>query len=118
MEGGIGPVAGSSHHSLYFRMPGIKIVSPMTPLEYKNSYNKFLRDKNVYYFSEHRGSYDNTEELPDVLIRRPDFVILAISITRFEAKVPKILAKKGIKVSLINLLWIKPLKLIKSNPKY
>ena len=114
MEGGIGPVAGSSHHSLYFRMPGIKIVSPMTPLEYKNSYNKFLRDKNVYYFSEHRGSYDNTEELPDVLIKHPDFVILAISITRFEAKKSlKILAKKGIKVSLINLLWIKPLKISK-----
>ena len=31
MEGAIGPVAGSSHHSLYYRMPGIRIVSPMTP---------------------------------------------------------------------------------------
>ena len=29
MEGSIGPVAGSSHHSLYYRMPGIKIASPM-----------------------------------------------------------------------------------------
>ena len=34
MEGGIGPVAGSSHHSLYYRMPGVKIASPMTPMEY------------------------------------------------------------------------------------
>ena len=31
MEGGIGPVAGSSHHSIYQRMPGAKIISPMTP---------------------------------------------------------------------------------------
>ena len=30
MEGAIGPVAGSSHHSLAFRMPGINIMSPMT----------------------------------------------------------------------------------------
>ena len=26
MEGSIGPVAGSSQHSIYFKMPGIKIV--------------------------------------------------------------------------------------------
>ena len=38
MEGGIGPVAGSSHHALYYRMPGVKIVSPMTPGEYKKIY--------------------------------------------------------------------------------
>ena len=31
MEGAIGPVAGSSHHSLFQRMPGSKIISPMTP---------------------------------------------------------------------------------------
>ena len=29
MEGSIGPVTGSSHHSIYFRMPGIKIISPI-----------------------------------------------------------------------------------------
>ena len=41
MEGGIGPSAGSSHHTLYYRMPGIKMYSPMTPKEYKFVYNKF-----------------------------------------------------------------------------
>ena len=40
MEGGMGPVAGSSHHSLYQRMPGTKILSPMTPKEYQFSYDK------------------------------------------------------------------------------
>ena len=54
MEGGIGPVAGSSHHSLYYRMPGVKIVSPMTPMEYKSIYNSYLKDDSVYYVSEHR----------------------------------------------------------------
>ena len=42
MEGGIGPVAGSAHHSLYYRMPGIKIASPMTPKEYSSVYNQFM----------------------------------------------------------------------------
>ena len=32
MEGGIGPVAGSSHHSLVHRMPGIKVLSPSNPV--------------------------------------------------------------------------------------
>ena len=34
MEGAIGPVAGSSHHSMYYRMPGVVIRSPMSPKEY------------------------------------------------------------------------------------
>ena len=42
MEGSIGPVAGSSHHSLYYRMPGVKIYSPMTNREYEECYSDFM----------------------------------------------------------------------------
>ena len=95
MEGGIGPVAGSSHHSLYYRMPGLKIVSPMTPKEYKKIYNSFMKDDEVYYVSEHRGSFNNKIELKDDIKGRKDFVIIAISITRFEAiKAKEILEKE------------------------
>ena len=112
MEGGIGPVAGSSHHSLYYRMPGVKIASPMTPKEYISIYKNFLKDDDVYYVSEHRGSYTNKNELPNIYHKKPDLVILAISITRFEAiKASEILKKQNIKVSVINILWIKPLKI-------
>ena len=48
MEGSIGPVAGSSHHSLYYRMPGIKIISPMSPREFINSYNEFMESDDVF----------------------------------------------------------------------
>ena len=116
MEGGIGPVAGSSHHALYYRMPGVKIVSPMTPKEYTEIYKSYLNNDDVYYVSEHRGSYNNKNELPDIIFEKPDLVIFAISITRFEAaKAQKILKEKGIKVSLINILWIKPLKVKKKS---
>ena len=112
MEGGIGPVAGSSHHSLYFRMPGIKIASPMTPKEYKKVYNSFLKDNSVYYVSEHRGSYANKNEISNIYFKKPDLVIFAISITRFEAKkASQILIKNGIKVSLVNVLWLKPTRI-------
>ena len=67
MEGGMGPVAGSSHHSLYQRMPGTKIISPMTPNEYQYAYDNFISEDEVYYISEHRRSYDNTEESKLVL---------------------------------------------------
>ena len=113
MEGGIGPVAGSSHHSLYYRMPGIKIASPMTPKEYISVYNKFINGNDVVYVSEHRKSYDNKDELYDQFnTLKNDLIIIAISVTRFEAKKAlEILTEMGLKVGLINVLWIKPFKL-------
>ena len=115
MEGGIGPVAGSSHHSLYFRMPGIKIASPMTPKEYISVYRQFMKDDDVYYISEHRKSYDNSSELKDSLnYNKFDVIIFAISITRFESlRAKKILEKKGVKVGIINIVWLKPFKIKK-----
>lgn len=109
MEGGIGPVAGSSHHSLYYRMPGINIVSPMTPKEYEFAYNWFMKNEEVLYVSEHRGSYDNTLELNDTILEESDIVLFPISITRFEAeKAKKILELEGLKVSIIHQVWLKP----------
>lgn len=115
MEGAIGPVAGSSHHSLYYRMPGVKIVSPMTPREYIKIYNSYMREDDVYYVSEHRGSFNNKEELKDIFLKKTDLTIFAISITRFEAKKAQLILKEKYKlnISLVNILWIKPLKISK-----
>ncbi len=112
MEGGIGPVAGSSHHSIYFRMPGITIFSPMCPGEYKFIYNYFLKNDDVIYVSEHRSSYNNSKELADKLDGKCDIIIFAISITRFEAfKTRNLLKEKNIKVGIANIFWIKPFKI-------
>jgi pyruvate/2-oxoglutarate/acetoin dehydrogenase E1 component len=109
MEGAIGPVAGSSHHSIYQRMPGVKILSPMTPKEYKYAYEQFMLDDEVYYISEHRKSYDNTEELENTIHQDADITLFPISITRFAAEdARKILEKEGLKVNVIHQLWIKP----------
>ena len=109
MEGSIGPVAGSSHHSLYYRMPGIKIASPMTPNEYLSIYDNFMKNDDVLYVSEHRGSYSNTEELQDFVSENLDIILFPISITRFEAQKAKIeLEKQGYKIGIANILWIKP----------
>ncbi len=94
MEGGVGPVAGSSHHSLAHRMPGIKVISPMTPGEYEYAYSCFMNDDEPYYVSEHRKSYDNTEELENIILPETDFTIFPISITRLEMKKLLELAKQ------------------------
>ena len=109
MEGGMGPVAGSSHHSIYQRMPGTRILSPMSPSEYQFAYDQFMSEDEVYYISEHRRSYENTKELHDVILEDSDIVLFPISITRFDAKeARKMLLDKGIKASIIHQLWIKP----------
>lgn len=109
MEGGIGPVAGSSHHSIYQRMPGVKIISPMTPREYEHAYNSFMKDDDVYYISEHRRSYDNTMELENIIHNDADITLFPISITRFDSQeASKELLKEGIRVNVIHQLWIKP----------
>jgi pyruvate/2-oxoglutarate/acetoin dehydrogenase E1 component len=110
MEGAIGPVAGSSHHSLVYRMPGIKIAAPMTPEEYKICYSEFMKDDEPYYISEHRKSYDNCEELEDSFsYDDPDFTVFALSITRFEMKkLLEIATNNNLKINIVNILWIKP----------
>ena len=109
MEGGIGPVAGSSHHALYYRMPGIKIVSPMTPGEYTTAYLDFMNSDDVVYVSEHRGAYGNTEELPNIEYNIPDIVLFPISITRFAAvEASKELEKEGYRVAVHHIVNIKP----------
>nr|ABZ06238.1 putative transketolase, pyridine binding domain protein [uncultured marine microorganism HF4000_007I05] len=109
MEGSIGPVAGSSHHSIYNRMPGIKIISPMTPKEYLQAYEYFIKNDDVLYVSEHRGSYSNKKELDDFISDNLDIVLFPISITRFEAQKAKIeLEKQGYKIGIGNIVWIKP----------
>jgi pyruvate/2-oxoglutarate/acetoin dehydrogenase E1 component len=110
MEGGVGPVAGSSHHSLVYRMPGIKVACPMTPNEYNSVYSSFMNDDEPYYVSEHRKSYDNTQELSDYHnYENPDFTIFPISVTRFEMKNLLEKAKEyDLKINVFNIYWLKP----------
>ena len=109
MEGGVGPVAGSSHHSMAQRMPGIKVASPMTPREYQYVYDCFMNEDEPYYISEHRKSYDNDEELENIILPTADFTIFPISITRLEMKKLVDLAKQeNISLNIIHQLWIKP----------
>lgn len=113
-EGSIGPVAGSAHLSIIYKMPGIKIFSPMTSKEYIGVYKKFIKSQDVFYISEHRQSYSNTEEFKNEIEGIKDLILMPISVTRFEAeKAKNVLEKKGFRVGIIHVVNLKPFTLKK-----
>ena len=118
-EGSIGPVAGSSQLSLFYKMPGIKIVSPMNSKEYKDSYQEFIKNDDVMYVSEHRESYEHSFDLSNKYEKNPDFILMPISVTRLEAEKARLkLLEIGIKIGIVHIVWLKPFKLTKKIINY
>ena len=113
-EGSIGPVAGSTHISQFYKMPGIKIFSPITPKEYEEVYNKFCKDDETYYVSEHRKTYSNFNSFKNIFCKKPKITIILNSITRHSAKDIEKYFKKRIKqIAIIHAYKIKPFILSK-----
>ena len=113
-EGSIGPVAGSSHISIFYKMPGIKIYSPMTSKEYEKVYKEFMSKDDVFYISEHRSSYSNQKEFKNIVKKGFDLIIMSISVTRFSAvKAVKDLLKLDYKIGIIHRVNLKPFGLEK-----
>lgn len=109
MDGGMGPVASGSHHSIYTRMPGIPVAAPMTPKEYESVWEYFLSHDDPVLASEHRRSFALETEMEDQIHPKAEITVLAISSTRLNAlEAVGSLAKEGIVCNLIHLLWLKP----------
>lgn len=66
MEGAIGPVASNMHHSMIMRMPGIKVIAPVTPNEWRYAYGRYMKDNCPYFISESRQSFASDREFDDV----------------------------------------------------
>ena len=114
-EGSIGPVAGSSQISMFYKMPGIKIVSPMSPFEYEKAYQSFEEDDDVYYFSEHRESYSRIKKFKNIFLKKSDVVLLPISVTRFDAEsVQRKMTENGYNISIFHIVWLKPFRVTKN----
>ena len=114
-EGSIGPVSGSSHISMFYKMPGIKIFSPMTSKEYEKVYKEFMKGSDVFYISEHRKSYEYSIEFKNIINKKLDIILMPISITRFAAQKAVLQLKKlGLKAGIIHLINLKPFELKKN----
>ncbi len=106
---GIGPVHSGVLHSLFMHFPGFRVCAPMTPNEYSQIWQNYLDHDDPMIVSEHRASYQNTEDLLDVVKVDPDITLYAISSTRFEVgKAARMLADDNIRCNIIHLHWLKP----------
>lgn len=111
IEGGIGPVAGGSHHSLFMRMPGINLAAPMTPNEWSEVWEYHFANPNPTIISEHRLSYKISHDFTRDPISEPEVSMLAISAGRITAdQASKDLRSIGIRSDLYHLVWLSPLK--------
>lgn len=109
MDGGIGPVAGGSHHSIFTRMPGVYVYAPMTPNEWRVGWEFFMAHDDPMYVSEHRKSFLIDYEMDNVIHSEADFTLFPISSTRLEAvRATAMLEREGIKCNIVHLVWLKP----------
>ena len=104
--------AGCTHsgvlHSLFMHMPGFRICSPMTPLEYEAIWDDFMAHDDPMYVSEHRSSFQNTEEMPNTA-HKADVTLIGISAARFNiAGAVALLADEGITCNVAHCTWLKP----------
>jgi deoxyxylulose-5-phosphate synthase len=120
MEGSIGPVATGMHHSMVMRMPGFIVASPMTPSEWEQVWNYYLENQQPVFCSEHRTSFNIDNEIENIIYKnihpeskkKTKATIFSIGAARLESIMAfKLLKEKNINVNVINLIWLKPLKI-------
>ncbi|OGS38246.1 MAG: hypothetical protein A2551_03920 [Elusimicrobia bacterium RIFOXYD2_FULL_34_30] len=109
---GLGPVHSGVLHSIFMHFPGFRVCSPMTPAEYIEAWEDFIKHDDPMICSEHRTSYLNTAEMKNVLKKNADVTLYAISSARFEAiKAAELLEKEGIISNIVHIMWLKPFKI-------
>ncbi|MEM0465193.1 MAG: transketolase C-terminal domain-containing protein [Candidatus Pacearchaeota archaeon] len=109
---GIGPVHSGVFHNIFMHMPGFRVVSPMTPTEYEEIWEDFMKNDDPMYVSEHRRSFNQTEEMNNIIEPDADITLYGIGASRFNIlEAAEKLKMNKIKCNIIHLLWLKPLKI-------
>ncbi len=107
---GTGPVHSGVFHSLFMHVPGFRVCSPITPGEYRDAWRVFMENDEPMYVSEHRKSFNQIEDMKDVILNDADITIFGISAARFNViEAVEKLKKDGIKCNIIHINWLKPL---------
>jgi pyruvate dehydrogenase E1 component beta subunit len=109
---GLGPVHSGVLHGIFLHFPGFRVCSPMTPGEYRTAWEEFMSHDDPMIVSEHRASFNNSEEMEDRVSGDAAITIYPVSATRFEAiKAADLLAAEGIRCHIVHLFRLKPLEL-------
>ena len=109
-DDGIGPTHSGAYHSPFVHMPGLKVVAPITPQEYRAVWTEFQETRQPVLVSEQRVAYSNRYELLNRWNRHPTKVlIIAMSAARLAAMdAYSILSDSGVGVELYHLWNLKP----------
>lgn len=106
-----GPVHSIMLHNVPMYFPGINVYAPMTPGEYRKTWDDYMKSDIPMFVSEHRSSYTNTDEMPDEIVENADITLFGISDARREIlKAADILKAKGLRVSTVHIMKLKPLE--------
>ncbi len=110
-----------SLHGLFAQIPGLKVIMPTTPYDAKGLMTAAIREDNPVISLEHRWLYWQTGHVPEqpytiplgepsVIRKGSDISVIATSWMNVEAvKAAEILAKRGIKVEIIDTRAAAPL---------
>ena len=107
---GAGPAHSGILHNIPMYFPGFRVAAPMTPEDYEEVWQSFMREDVPYFVSEHRNSYANEENWKDEICEgAADLTIYAVSDARSTAReAVKKLREIGVRVNLVHVLWLKP----------
>ncbi|MDR0519574.1 MAG: alpha-ketoacid dehydrogenase subunit beta [Clostridiales Family XIII bacterium] len=122
--GGAGMQASAQHsqswESLFTHVPGLKVVSPSTPMDAKGLFLSSVRDPNPVVFLEHKMLYGFSGECPDgdftvpigkadVVKEGTDITIICWSYMRYVGiQAGKLLQEKGVSAEVIDLRSLSP----------
>ena len=110
-DGALGPVASGTYLSLATQILGLRVVAPVTKLQWKEVWKQFLSKKDPMFVSEHRSTYEIDYEF-EVHSKAPKVVVLSIGGTFINLRdVSCKLQEKKINHSSHSLLWISPIQI-------
>lgn len=96
-------------HSMFMHFSGIKVCAPMTPCEWLDAWETFMREDQPLFCSEHRDSFNETEETEDEIYEDADINLFGISKARQSLSEARgILSESGIKANVFHIAWLKP----------
>lgn len=109
-----------SLHSFFAHIPGLKVVMPSTPQDAYSLLRTSIQDDNPVIFLEHRWLYDiegevhQNKEVPlgraDIHREGKDLTVVSTSWMTVEAmKAAEVLAKRGVKLEVVDVRSIYPL---------
>ena len=105
--------AGCNHsgllHNLFMHIPGIRVVAPMSPREYQQTWDTYMANDDPMYVSEHRSSFTHSHEYENTC-HPADVTLIGISAGRFSLdRAAELLAEEGVTTNQAHVVSLKPL---------